>query len=184
MKYDDNPMAYLPYSCSLSDLQPSTKYYYRHVIKKGEEVKSEGDINSFTTGPVTVEFATSDLAKATGASTGSPKTISKENVSCEMNGVGLSTGFKFGTIESYVKITAPRNIQSVKLTCETGKTHTFRLKKAKANGDTSDNDVASHTLNGTETDVILTPDQFKKTLWLTSSGSGTIKIYSMTIVYK
>ena len=66
----------------------------------------------------------------------------------------------------------------------TGKTHTFRLKKAKANGDTSDNDVASHTLNGTETDVILTPDQFKKTLWLTSSGSGTIKIYSMTIVYK
>ena len=102
-----------------------------------------------------------------------------------MNGVGSNNYFKFGGSsnysDAYVKITAPGNIQSVKLNSQTG-THTFRLKTAQAKGDSSDNDVAAYTLNGTETDVTLTPTGSNKTLWLTSSAA--IKIYSMTIVYK
>ena len=170
---------------TIKNLSPGTKYYYRSFVKRGESY-SFGEIASFTTaGPVTVEFATSDLAGASGASTGSPKSISKEKITCEMNGVGSNTYFKFGGSsnysDAYVKITAPGNIQSVKLNSQTG-THTFRLKTAQAKGDSSDNDVAAYTLNGTETDVTLTPTGSNKTLWLTSSAA--IKIYSMTIVYK
>lgn len=187
LELDWMTFSYVLVPTTLNGLTSGTTYNYRIYYKVGETVVYL-PVHTFETvsAPTTVEVANKDLAGLSGASTGSPKTITiikdettkEELLSLTLNGIGGGgSGSRYAKLKttSDLAITAPKAIKEINLTVDSF-TGTLSVKESPSSGTA----LASLDLNeGTSANFTLSSDL--KTVYITSSAD--VKITALSVTY-
>lgn len=187
LELDWMTFSYVLVPTTLNGLTSGTTYNYRIYYKVGENVIYL-PVHTFDTvsAPTTVEVANKDLAGLSGASTGSPKTITiikdettkEELLSLTLNGIGGGgSGSRYAKLKttSDLAITAPKAIKEINLTVDSF-TGTLSVKESPSSGTA----LASLDLNeGTSANFTLSSDL--KTVYITSSAD--VKITALSVTY-